>query len=223
MRRQRFLLASIPAALAVVSRPQGVLLLVPLGIELWIDLRRRRREGRPLLHLGLAAPVPALALAVAWQVGVGRLYPGGQTALQAAWHKVVVVFGVPLVDEVRHLVNMTPSDVPTILDLLMMLLLLGTIPFMVRRLPWAYVGYAVISLIPMMVTETPLEPITSNGRYTLVLFPVFALPPSQGAAAGSTALSCSRSPPFSCSRRSISCTTVKLAEADHRRARERSR
>lgn len=27
----------------------------------------------------------------------------------------------------------------------------------------------------MMVTETPLEPITSNGRYTLVLFPVFAL------------------------------------------------
>jgi hypothetical protein len=175
MRRQRFLLAGGLVALAALSRPQGALLLVPLGIELGIDLRRRRRAQRPMIHPGLAAPILGVVAVVAWQVEVGRLFPGGQSALQAAWHKTVVFFGVPLIDEVRHLANMTPSDIPTILDLLMMTLLVGSIPLMLRRLPWSYVGYAVASLIPMMVTETPLEPITSNGRYILVLFPVFVV------------------------------------------------
>jgi hypothetical protein len=160
MRRQRFLLASIPAALAVVSRPQGVLLLAPLGIELWLDLRRRRREGRPLLHLGLAAPVPALALAVAWQIGVA---PHPRAACRRPRPPCAMP---PEGRSARRGTNGPPQPSHHEGD--------GA-EEQEHHEQVQYVGYAVISLIPMMVTETQLAPITSNGRYTLVLFPVFAV------------------------------------------------
>jgi hypothetical protein len=174
-RRRTWLLAALAAALAALARPLGVLLVVPLAWEAWLDWRAQGQgpwdwSRRLAPAASLAAPLAATAIFMVWatfQVGQSPLDAqslwGGQD-LHAPWETVAVAiqWSIDKADAIEAV------NVVGLLGFAA-LLVLG-----LRRLP---LSYSLLVLPQLLLVSMRLQPtpLTSTTRYLLVLFPSFVV------------------------------------------------
>jgi hypothetical protein len=173
-RRGRFLLAGALAALAVLCRAQGLLLLAPLAVELALELRRR---GRPHLpgFAALALPLATYAAYHLWVRGMG--FPGGPAEVHTLfWGST---FGDPL-ETLRRSLAIVAASLSSrpfeVLNLAAVTVAALSVPLLVlRRLPWSYVAYTAANVLAMLWRESAFTPLLSADRFIVVVFPVFVL------------------------------------------------
>jgi hypothetical protein len=184
-RRQRWALAGLLAALATLTRPTGILLVVPLVI-----MRRRaggrldRRLAWPLLPVGALLAYLAILAAngfpwlapfrqgAAWQrVTVGPV-AGIASAVVTAWHSAVGI--------VRGRVVFAPtlggpftSSAECVLLLLVLAIAAGCLVYCFRRLPLQYGAYAAAVLLMCVSSPAVGQPLISLDRYVLTIFPLW--------------------------------------------------
>jgi hypothetical protein len=175
-RRRRLLLAGVLAGLAALCRSTGVLLVAPLVVEIVIEARGRRRQGRlPLrpAHLSLLLPVLAIAGWDLW-IRVHLGVPGGVLALQReVWGNHAVAPWTALHDSLRTVLDGGHPE--EVINLCASIALVISIPLMWGRLPAAQVAYAAASILPIVCRESLVTPQESSARYLLTVFPVFVL------------------------------------------------
>jgi hypothetical protein len=175
VRRERILLAALLAAGATLSRIQGILVMVPLLIEIGFQARARmaaRQRPLRLSHLALVLP-PACLLGFQWYVA-GHGYPGGILAAeQTYWHAHTVFPGVAVSDSLLWVFS--HADVPELLNLLAVVALLVSIVFMWRRLRPSDTAYAVASLLVIVSHVNGFSPLMSALRFSLLTYPVWTL------------------------------------------------
>lgn len=178
-RRGRWDMVLVAGAVAGLARPQGLLLVLPLGWEAVRAVRARvaERSGwRRLRPLDLAplpaALVPAIAYGafIAYTVAiVGVPYFGAHgtwasTALVAPWQPVIDAFGYA-----------ASHHDPAVLMGGALLILFAVLALAgIRRLPLSYTLYTVPQLV-LMTTQTTVWPLMSTIRYLAVLFPCFVV------------------------------------------------
>ncbi len=199
-RRERWAIASALAGLAAASRSNGILLVVPLAILYLygpgkVDLRLLRRGwSRPqyrlspsvlwlaLVPLGLAGYMAYLGithgapLAPFQQLAHWRRESAGP--FSAVWQ----LFGALPHDISRivsgHTLPVEPGDpiswtVHDLIDLAFLAFALAGLWFARRRVPFAYLAYAVLVLMQSLSYPSSIEPLASFPRYMLVIFPLF--------------------------------------------------
>lgn len=182
-RRGRPGLAAVLAALATVTRVTGILLVIP--IAMW-ELRRDRRFRPGLLWLLL--PVLALAgfLAYMQEQGFGWLAPfhnqhahrfGGPlatvvAAVRAAGHGVsgLLAGQRPLAPSLGG--ALAPGFDSLVL-LAVLVLALGALVLVFRRLPVEYGVFALLALLVSIASQTKVQPLEGLDRYTLTIFPLW--------------------------------------------------
>lgn len=175
-RQRRWLLAALCAALAALTRAQGLLLAVPLAWEAFVAVRQRGlRSPRALRHHGAAmvavlAPVAAfvgyglVALSLTGETPFDAQSLWGGTDFHPPW--AVVAASVGWMFE--------RGDWMQALNLAALLGAAALLVVGARRMPVAYSLYAWPPLL-LVATRIQPTPLTSTTRYVLVLFPVFVV------------------------------------------------
>jgi hypothetical protein len=173
-RRRHWWVAGGCGALAALTRSVGLLLVVPLVVEIVADVRSRRAGGAGLrwAHVAVLAPVVAFFGYWLW-VALALHIAGGPLEAASNWGQhftapwVAIGQSIPVVlggDHMEELVNLL-----TIAGVIVLL------PFMWRRVPASFLAYTVV-MIPVLCFRTALTtPLMSSDRYALVVFPVFVL------------------------------------------------
>ena len=187
-RVERWAWAGVLGGLAAATRSGGVLLLVALA---WLYLYGR---GRPRRALGRSAAwlalVPAGLLAYMGYLALAHHAPLAPFQAEAVWGRH---FAGPFGGLVKALVA-APTDLrlgvtghavvvggaapiswPThnLIDLVFVAFAAGGLAVSWRRLPAAYLLYALALLAQALSYPTIAEPLQSFPRYVLVIFPVF--------------------------------------------------
>jgi hypothetical protein len=172
-RRRCWVAAAIAAAGATVTRPTGIVILAPILVELGIDVWQRRRSSLPIIRwqYGLAVLLPIATVGAFYLKYLQPL--GGYVAAAAPWGEKAAWPWVSIHDSVLTVAAGGHAEEP--LNLAFALLLLVSVPLMAWRLPWSYVAYAAVSIIPVVCREGLVTPLAGAGRYTTVVFPVFVL------------------------------------------------
>lgn len=176
-RRRNWLLVAFAAFLAGLTRPIGLVLILPIGWEALMALRAHwQATGRigwrdVVPFAAAAAPLVAYGGYIAFTAAVGEPYVVAYTvflghpsilrlpweAFAMAWDRVVVV-----------------HDVVTLLNLAVMVLFIGLFLAGLRRLPVSYSLLVFASLVAILIRD-PLYPLMSVTRYCIVLFPCFVV------------------------------------------------
>ncbi|MEX1172113.1 MAG: glycosyltransferase family 39 protein, partial [Chloroflexota bacterium] len=177
-RRGDWELAAVAGFLAALTRPQGILLALPIAWEVvrwWLARRRDPDHGpwrlREVMPLGAAAApiLGTLAYFVYTAVVAGRSFIDAQSTwsggnLRWPWESIAAAW-----DRVQE-----TGDVVTLLNLAGLLLFGGLILAGLRRLPLSYSLYVVPQLV-LLAIRAPTWPLMSGARYLLVLFPCFVI------------------------------------------------
>jgi hypothetical protein len=184
-RRERWALAGLLAGLATLTRPTGILLVVPLVIML---LRARGRLDRqlawPLIPVGALLGYLAILVAngfpwlapfrqgAAWQrVTVGP-FTGIASAVVTAWHSVVAIVRGRVVFAPTLGGPFTPGA-ECILLLVVLAIAAGFLVTCFRRLPLQYGAYAGAVLLMCVSSPVVGQPLLSFDRYVLTIFPLW--------------------------------------------------
>jgi hypothetical protein len=170
-RRERPVMAGLAGALAVLTRLQGLVLLVPLAIDLW---RRARRNGRARPFDACVA-FPAVALlgyqkALSTAVGgtsiVGTFQHAWHISLQPPWSTLLQY--VQAIHTPRFsFFHSSTNNYVMVWDLLVALLVLGVLVVSARRLG------PDLSLYGLAAWCFALSRWYSTGRYMLAVLPFF--------------------------------------------------
>jgi hypothetical protein len=186
VRREQWMLAGILGALAALTRPTGILLVIPIAIG--VIRRRRRLDLQVLWSLsGLAAVGFYLAMVAA--AGYSWTAP---FQAETSWHRADVgpVVGVVagLVAAIKGIVATAGNGAsiyhPTLLGplsygaesvLLFSVLVLCCVLLArcFRRLPLEYGAYAALALAMCVSSPEIGQPLTSLDRYALTIFPLW--------------------------------------------------
>jgi hypothetical protein len=191
-RTGRWAVAGIALALASATRVPGLLLIIPV-LMLYLYGPRTDREPDfedgfwPRYRIGpdfgwlLLAPLGLLAFSVYLHFALGDA---------TAWNHAQALFGRQTVDPLTgiwagvreagkgfgHLANGTYHGTMDYLNIMQ----LGFVAFAVvgaigalRVLPAAYGTWVLISLVPILVSQPPGDPLYSSSRFIVVLFPLF--------------------------------------------------
>jgi hypothetical protein len=178
-RRRHFVLAGVSASLATLCRDQGILLVVPLAIEVYDAARERAGATGWRLRAGDAAVLlPIVALAAWWayvSLGLGVAGgPGGAELRYWGDHPVFPV--IAIYDYVASLFNGVPGPGKSLilLDLFIVFLMVVGMLLMWRRLPKSYSLYAALSGLIAISREVHGLPV-DIARFAVVIFPFFML------------------------------------------------
>jgi hypothetical protein len=185
-RRERWMLAGVLGALAALTRPTGILLVVPIAIA---RLRRRRGLDRQLLWS--LAPLVAVGFYLAMLAASGFSWAAPFHA-EAYWHRVSVgpIIGVAAgigaaVKGLAAIVGQGASIYdPTLLgpfsqsaeSVLLLIVLVMACALLVqcfRRLPLEYGAYAALALAMCVSSPQIGQPLVSLDRYVLTIFPLW--------------------------------------------------
>ena len=174
-RERRWGIVAVAGLLAGLTRPQGLLLLLPLGWEAAMAIRERRRAGSqaPGTPWGpLAALAPAVGFAgfyVYTALVVGR----SLVDAQLLWGGTGIRSPLDTLGAAAARVA-ERGDIVTVLNVVALLgfTVLGLAGL--RRLPFAYSLY-VLPQLAVIVVRAPAIPLMSTMRYCLVLFPCFVV------------------------------------------------
>jgi Mannosyltransferase (PIG-V) len=183
-RRERWALAGILAGLATLTRPTGILLVVPLIIMRLRAGRLDRQLAWPLIPVGALLGYLAILVAdgfpwlapfrqgAAWQrVTVGP-FTGIASAVVTAWHSAVAIVRGRVVFAPTLGGPFTPSA-ECILLLVVLAIATGFLVTCFRRLPLQYGAYA--GAVLLMCVSSPVigQPLLSFDRYVLTIFPLW--------------------------------------------------
>jgi hypothetical protein len=168
-RRRRFLLAGGIAALAAACRLQGVVLILPLAWEAIVDARERRPRW---VHLAALLPVVALGAVLLFLSAQGS--PGGYLGAERAYWGNHVAAPWTVLSESLHAIG-TGHHPAEAANLVAAVVFVAALPWMWKRLPHSYTLYAAGMAGPLWFQVHGFSPLMSTGRYTLVIFPLFAL------------------------------------------------
>jgi hypothetical protein len=176
-RRRRWEITLVAGLLAGLTRPQGVILVLPLAWEAFQAIRARWATGGPRFQpsdvlMGLAVAAPGLAYLgfVAWtSVAVGESY----FTSHAAWgaHHLVWPWerlGDGIAWAIEH------GRPVQALNAVSWVLFVGLAVAAVRLLPTSYWIYVVPQLV-LMLTQDTAFPLMSTVRYLIVVFPCFVV------------------------------------------------
>ena len=176
-RRRRWEIALVAGLLAGLTRPQGLILVLPLAWEAFQALRARWAAGggrvQPTdLLIGVAVVAPALAYVgfVAWTTAVvGESY----FESHAAWgaHHLVWPWDRLAQGIAWSIEHGRPVEA---LNAVSWVLFVGLAIAAIRLLPPSYWLYAVPQLALMLTQETVI-PLMSTIRYLIVVFPCFVI------------------------------------------------
>lgn len=174
------------AALAVLCRPQGVVVLLALGVEALVAARTSSAAGRaggavtgtlrrldPAAVVATVFPVVPLAVWFAYCRFSLDLALGPLTPLHDRWGHHAAWPWTVLADSLAQIG--TGQKLEEIGNLVMVVVVAAAIPLMWRRLPPAWTAYTVATLLIAVCGEARWTPLMSWMRYAAVLFPVFAL------------------------------------------------
>jgi hypothetical protein len=174
-RRGRIFVASILAVGATLSRDQGILVVIPLAFAVFERWRDRHREGRFPLQMSdaglLLAPLNLAGFEwYLWQNG----WPGGSFRAEAIFmHAHVAAPWLTLWQAIVLVV--TRLDAPELINLIAVVLLMLSLPFMWRRLRRADTAYAAASLLVVLCHVGGYSPLESALRFTGIVYPVWLL------------------------------------------------
>jgi 4-amino-4-deoxy-L-arabinose transferase-like glycosyltransferase len=175
-RRERWLLAGALAALATLTRLQGVLLLALLGLELLLAQRSRLKDWRPWLAL-LFAPA-ALALFIGFiRLTQGLSLPWEPlTSARGSWHLHYIWPWQGILADLGALI--AQPDVGTLLsfklfDPLSAILFAVCTVLAFRRINLSLAVFMAVMWLSSVIKVTSDGDTTSISRYMLALFPAF--------------------------------------------------
>lgn len=191
LRRQRWLVAGLCAALAALTRPFGVLLVAPILVEYLLTWRAAanaagldgRAGGERLTRLAralgaLALPVVAVTGFIFWlRPRIGSTSPM-QSELATGWGRDLTAPGVGYLRAAAALFAATNSleIAHILLDAAFTTLLIALSVALWHRLPPAYIAYAWVSTALILMTPSHgWTALASNMRFMLVIFPLFML------------------------------------------------
>lgn len=170
---RRWGVAAVGAAIAGLTRNVGVLLVLPIAVEVW---RAWRPEpARRLASVGALAAAPLAAVAVLALGWVRWGVPLAPVQVQSGWQRAFTWPWVTLVDAVRF-GTATPGSYATgyhSLDLLVAIPVLAAVVWLVRRGPASLAWYSVAHVAVWLVYPFPSRPLMSTPRFALVVAPVF--------------------------------------------------
>ncbi len=175
-RSGKWWLAGIFGALAGLTRPQGMFVLLPLGVEFLMQYRRGKVSIVQVLNLAWVA-VGGVAFWVYLAIKFNNLLVGLQVKsagrqLLMPWDTLGIAF-----QQVLGLSN-RPSSFFAWPDLIITVLFLGVLVWSIFRLSPTWTAYIAIILLPPLfglTTYNALLPLASMSRYALVAFPGFFL------------------------------------------------
>jgi hypothetical protein len=180
LRERRYLVAGGLAALATLTRPVGILLLVPLEWQCAVQVREQGLpDGRGMLRMAAALGLPIAALGGFWLYLATRV-SSLTVMLQAqsgTWGKHLTWPWVGLAEAVAALGPATALfRLHILLDIGFTLLFAALALVAVRRLPppyglYALANAALVVLTPAQRAGLAWAALASNGRYLLVVFP----------------------------------------------------
>ncbi|MGB8646412.1 MAG: hypothetical protein WCF84_14330 [Anaerolineae bacterium] len=175
-RRQYWGWAGLVGGLSGLVRPQGMLMLLPLGIEFWLQYRRGQVNWKGALNL-----LPVVIGGFAFWTYLGILSGDWLAGLQVqVWWRHSTLPWDALGQALRMILDMNASTerffgVP---DFVIGLLFLGLLLLSVFRLSPTWTSVIVIIVLPPLFGVTinnPYLPLSSLSRYVLVAFPAFLL------------------------------------------------
>lgn len=184
LRRERWLLAGVCAALAELTRPLGILLVAAMLAEYVARYARtgQWREARRLAPLLGGMALPALALGV-FTLSL-RASPSAASPisgeLATSWARTLTFPGFGFVRAGGALLQagLTPNafQAHILLDAAFTVVFIALSVVMWRRLPLAYVAYTWVTLAVVLMTPSHhWYALASNMRFMLVVFPLFML------------------------------------------------
>lgn len=172
-RRGYWLAAGVLAALATLTRLQGILLLVPLALELWLTHRNDLRRWQAWLSLALAPLALALYTLSIWSAL--RIFPPLEP-FNAVWHLHYAWPWQGITQDLSVLV--THPDIGNLISFRLPDPLTATI-FLVctmvafRHLNRPLAAFMAIMWLSSVIKVTTPGETTSVSRYMLSLFPAF--------------------------------------------------
>lgn len=165
-RERRWGVVAAAGLLAGLTRPQGLLLLLPLGWEAWRALRDGRTWGP------LAALTPTIGFAVFY--GYTVLVVGRSTfEAQLLWGGTGLTWPPDVLAQAIGRVG-ERGDVVTALNVVVLGLFTALFLGGLGRLPASYSLY-VLPQLALIFVRSPAIPLMSTMRFCLVLFPCFVV------------------------------------------------
>jgi hypothetical protein len=159
LRENRYLAAGVAAVVATLARPNGVALIVALGVAVWCQARSSPVDGerRPTARRLVTVCGPGVAALALWCIELWRRTgdPVVFWTAKRAWFEVTLL----------GLIQSWPGDAVTHLSVGLIGLALVVLAW--RQLPTAWVVFAVLYLVPSFGFG-----LVGLGRYTGECFPV---------------------------------------------------
>jgi hypothetical protein len=174
--------ASLLAALAALTRLQGILLILPLGYMLWQKRQAdptvitfRFRGGESLFKSALSLLIIPVATSafLTWQYFVA-----GNASLVGAYEgQLHAAFVMPW-DNIAASLGMITAGRAGLIDILNLVVTIGFGIMLLavwrdQSIPRAYTLYAVLMFLAPLFRMTTTQPLVSMLRYVVVLFPIF--------------------------------------------------
>jgi len=186
--RRSWWLAGGAGCLAALTRPTGIVLVIPLAViavqRFWLngDQRARPPWWRKLVALGPAALVPVGVGMYIVYLGVTKGNPLLFSAVELAdWHRYSAPPWTGIILAVQA-IGASAVPILNVLDLIFTLLPLGVLAAGWKRLPPRYNIFAVcVALLTLSLPVAGPEPLASAPRYLMVIFPVFVIAALWGA------------------------------------------
>lgn len=172
-RKRSWLIAAVAASGAALTRPTGILIMVPLLIEMGIDVFERRQRHLPPFRWQHAVMVLLPLNALGFYYVLYILPAGGLGAAESPWNVHFLAPWTAVYESVRAVASGAHPE--EALNLISALALMISVPIMCWRLPWSYTAYAAVSILPVACRTALISPLASAGRYALVVFPLFVL------------------------------------------------
>ncbi len=177
-RRSQWIASVVFGALAVLTRPPGILLLVPLGYEAF----RQWREKKPGVYLALPGMSLLPAALAGWMFYLYQLTGDPLAFVHAqgadTWHRSTDAPWDTLLAAFRRLI-LTPPDsynhAQYGVDLAAALILLAGTVLAFQYLPRLYGLYMGASVALFLTSRSDLQVLFSLPRFAIVIFPLFIL------------------------------------------------
>jgi hypothetical protein len=180
--RSRWGWAILFGALSAATRLQGVLMVLPLGLILWRELRHAAQDKPSEALFSTSALFRFVSMFVIPLTTLGFfLYTRG-SFFHAYQDKLYAKFTLPwnnLWASISLLAGGSGGPIDA-LNLIITVLLCGMLVLVWRKLPLELTVYSLLMFIAPMFRMTTTQPLVSMSRYALVVFPIFIVFGSAG-------------------------------------------
>jgi hypothetical protein len=170
-RHGRWVTAGISGLACSLSRPQGVLVSILLAAE---AIRQYRRGVHPPVSSLLALSMPPIGLAafLVWRSIAG--FPSLNAVHYSPWQRITTIPFVVVFETFQRIIRSTATTIEYV-DLAIVILMLFLGALMVKRMPLPYTLYFWVALVFNLSQFRIPQPISSQARFALLLFPAFII------------------------------------------------